>query len=639
MSVLNHMKQYSFYLYSSRHNQLLTLVGIEAFVNALFEELSALISYGSNQMGRICVSSTVKDRLVKFSDKWSKDCPKVKALLSYVSKLNDGEYIYIVDAGFPDLNRQLALVWIRETAKGHNASKAKDAFLRHHGPLKTKYDYYSFGFDGIKHYEGELDKSKRECRFCHGIANENPQSSVLKSQGRNIVKFGDKNNAHAISDAIGNKLLFCLEECVDCNSKLSKVERDFIYLMDWRRAINGIKNKYGKLPNVFGDEAALRTDENGVQTLYVNKDYLREITGNQVRIRLNNKKVMTDQGAYRAICKYAINLMPSSYLTHFQQTIDWVAGRMNATKLPVVMTAYNLPHTDQPILDLFFRRSDNNSQPLCTAMLYVCDMCYLYVLPFADTDKACVTHMNGLDAYWQPFCQLLPCAIWKTEDMSDFDISTPWIEMSLPLTDELKVKIVSSDDEHLRQPVSSKPNTKPREEDTEQDFPEFDSTCARYTNTEVLKSEIVNTKPIPSDALHHATNRGGVNVVFNLQNATATVIVYLAIYDPTGNIEYLNFTFASHFAMNEIERYVVCNDEYVAIDYHLRDHLFYTACMMADPIFKARISNTQYAICSLEKALCTDKRVLSSINYYIINTESYTYHVKDKDIHPVPYDV
>lgn len=538
MSVLNHMKQYSFYLYSARHNQLLTLVGTQAFVNALFEELSALIFYGSNQMGRICVSSTVKDSLVKFSDKWSKDCPKVKALLSSVSKLNDGEYIYIVDATFPDLNRQLALIWIRETAKGHDASKVWDAYLKHQGLLKTKYDYYSFGFDGIKHYEGEPDKSKRECRFCHGIANENPQSSALNSQGRNIVKFGDKNNAHAISDAIGNKLLFCLEECVDCNSKLSKVERDFIYLMDWRRAINGIKNKYGNLPNVFGDEAALRTDKNGVQTLYVNKDYLKEFTGKQIRFRLNNKKVMTDQGAYRAICKYAINLMPSSYLPHFHQTIDWVAGRMNATKLPVVMTAYNLPHTDQPILDLFFRRSDDNSQPLCTAMLYVCDMCYLYVLPFADTDKACVTHLNGLDAYWQPFCQLLPFAIWKPEDMSDFDISTPWIEVSFPLTDGLKVEIVSGDDEHLRQPVSSKPNTKSREEDTEQYFPEFYSTCARYTNTEVLKSDIVNTKPIPFDALHHATNRLGVNVELDLPNAMASVIVNLSIYDPTGTIEY-----------------------------------------------------------------------------------------------------
>lgn len=92
-------------------------------------------------MGYICVSPAVKDSLVKFSDKWSKDCPKVIALLSYISKLNDGEYIYVVDAGLPDLNRQLALVWIRETAKGHDASKAMDAFLRHHGPLKTKYDW------------------------------------------------------------------------------------------------------------------------------------------------------------------------------------------------------------------------------------------------------------------------------------------------------------------------------------------------------------------------------------------------------------------------------------------------------------------------------------------------------------------
>ena len=75
------MKQYSFYLYSAKQKQLLTLVGTEAFVNALLEELSALISYGSNQMGYICVSPAVKDNLVKFSDKWSKDSTKVKALL------------------------------------------------------------------------------------------------------------------------------------------------------------------------------------------------------------------------------------------------------------------------------------------------------------------------------------------------------------------------------------------------------------------------------------------------------------------------------------------------------------------------------------------------------------------------------
>lgn len=76
----------------------------------------------------------------------------------------------------------------------------------------------------------------------------------------------------------------------------------------------------------------------------------------------------------------------------------------------------------------------------------------------------------------------------------------------------------------------------------------------------------------------------------------------------------------------------------VAIDYHLRDHLFYAACKMAAPIFKERIRNTQYAICSLEKALCIDKRVLSSI-YYIIKTKNGMLKVSDSVLHPVPYDV
>ena len=123
-----------------------------------------------------------------------------------------------------------------------------------------------------------------------------------------------------------------------------------------------------------------------------------------------------------------------------------------------------------------------------------------------------------------------------------------------------------------------------------------------------------------------------------MPNATASVVVYLSIYDPTGHIEYLNFAFSSHFDMIRMERYIEVNDEYLAIDYHLRDYLFYTACNKAAPIFKERIRNTQYAICSLEKALCIDKRVLSSIDY-IIRTKSRMLKISDMVLHPVPYDV
>lgn len=118
----------------------------------------------------------------------------------------------------------------------------------------------------------------------------------------------------------------------------------------------------------------------------------------------------------------------------------------------------------------------------------------------------------------------------------------------------------------------------------------------------------------------------------------ASVVVYLSIYDPTGHIAYLKFAFASHFAMIGMERYIDVTDEYLAIDYHLHDYLFYTACNMAAPIFKERIRNTQYAICSLEKALCIDKRVLSSIDY-IIRTKSSVLQVSDRVLHSVPYDV
>lgn len=90
---------------------------------------------------------------------------------------------------------------------------------------------------------GEEDVQKRVCRFC----------------GKSVpdVKFDKR--AHAIQDALGNKLLFCYEECDTCNHDLASVEDHFRIIMDFRHSIFRIPRKETtKAADVVGKILLLR---------------------------------------------------------------------------------------------------------------------------------------------------------------------------------------------------------------------------------------------------------------------------------------------------------------------------------------------------------------------------------------------
>lgn len=522
---------------------------------------------------------------------------------------------------------------------GTDTRTAWNDFLCFHGILKARFEYYSFGFDGIKHYIGTQDKATRECRFCHGVTLENPQAHKYMQQGLPIIKFGDKGNAHAISDALGNKMLFCLEECTSCNERLSKVERNLISLMDWRRSLMHIKTKDNSYANVFGKEAALRTDENGDQVLYINEDYVREYAnGDSLNIRLINKKTITDQGVYKALCKYVVNLMPKEYLKHFSQTIGWINGDINEVELPEVMVAYKMPFVNQPVLDIFIRRGNDTDSPLCTAMLFVCDMCYLYILPLSDKDGARFKKKGSLVRHWEQFIQAYP-AYWHSEDMSDYRPSTPWIDLEFSLDNPL-VKVLPSGDKRLVQPVSkSKPGLKQKEPRHEHKFPSFDDGCISYESTEVTDFRLLHNGAIPANALHNATVEiSKLYCEISLSENKAELSSAFTVLDPTGKHPYFYFEFCVRFKLIGADRYIAITEDYLSLDYHLRDTLFYTACQRSESSFVQLVKGTPFCICSLVKTLCEDERTVLHLDYQLI-TDNGTYRFKDTDVHNNPFDI
>lgn len=618
----------------------MTFEGDEAFISRLRDFLTQIrFEEGCNQFGRARVSTDLLQKAEGFANDNIDSCVKIKALPSYFSKLRNGDYFYIIDKAFPITNRQIALVWLRAQSMGFDTQKAWDNYLMTHGLLKTRFDYYSYGFDDIKVYVGESDKRQRSCRFCHGVTQENPKVAEVLANGFPIVKFGDKNNAHAISDALGNKNLFCLEECITCNEKLSKVERNFVALMDWRRAMMGIRNKNNKLTNVFGEGASLRVDEQGNQTLYIDETLANPRTEQDVlSIRLNNKKAITDQGVYKALCKYAINLMPSQYLCHLSQTIDWICGRITETELPEVQVAYKMPFVSQPVLDLYFNNTGNPEVPLCTAMLHVCDISYLYILPLADTDGARFKAKGSLSEHWESFYAAFP-AYWKTEDMSDYRPSTPWIDIEAPIK-ESNIKLVLHGDPILKQPVSSpKPGAKVKPRPVEHHFPPFVNECARFVDVKVSKFNILYNDAIASDALHNATVViDGIRCTVNLIENKASISSSFTVHDPIGVQPYFEFAFTSSFELNGADKYISVSNNYLALDYNLRDLLFYVGCIGAQQPFNQCVCGTQFAICSLLKTLCDDERNLSHIQYQLITNKG-NYMFSDTDIHNNPFDI
>ena len=80
---------------------------------------------------------------------------------------------------------------------------------------------------------------------------------------RNNPEASFKKLAHAISDALGNDLLFCNEECGKCNGDLAPIEANLTDFLDFNRVVSGIKTKKGEIPEVEGENFVIRRKGDG----------------------------------------------------------------------------------------------------------------------------------------------------------------------------------------------------------------------------------------------------------------------------------------------------------------------------------------------------------------------------------------
>lgn len=295
----------------------------------------------------------------------------IRKLKGFISKLVDGDFFYFFNEDKTTVvERRTAIDCINAIKSGLPwAISIHNKAFHCYSMMNNLFTYLSYGFDGLEEKIGEKDERKRVCRFC----------------GKMMPEVTFKKVAHAIQEALGNKLLICYEECDTCNHDLALTEDNFRYIMDFRRAMYHIPRKGAtKTPTVVGKSFIIKAGAQGDPQLYLMEESLpdAETRKHPFMMHMELKSPINNERLYKALCKMVIDMLPSGELSHFENTIKWInsSGDWVPDALPSALLTV-LPskiHKDQPVIDIFINnRTPRKSAPYCTAVVWLYDIASL----------------------------------------------------------------------------------------------------------------------------------------------------------------------------------------------------------------------------------------------------------------------
>ena len=430
-----------FYLLASSCRRLFSFESTDRTLEHAVEEAFAKIPkiIGGNVYALYKFIPSMLEVMNKLSEQWKSLCPNVQHLPSFFRQLKENDIFIRHQAWAPLCDLKRSLIKLRAITEGRDPNKDDEIFVLNWGRLYLKYDTYSFGFLTDKIWIGEEDVSKRVCRFCGATEKE---------------RFTKE--AHAIMDGLGNKLLFCNEECDKCNQTFeSTVERHLYKFLEINRTLSRIKGKNTKKHHLEGLNFHIHPDPKTSQPIVyvmqeriINNLYKGKVTG---KLLLYNKGEMSYNGVFKALTKIAVDMIPSDKINHFANTGRWVHGDIEGEYLPCFLYGEHQTFFEQPELDLFFRNEKSPSySPYCTAILYIFDSIFIYALPFCDADRDRFKNSESLRAHWDLFkkYQYLYVSEWAEYDSNDKTMLTPFYKIPIfPENNEYRIEIKPSTDE------------------------------------------------------------------------------------------------------------------------------------------------------------------------------------------------
>lgn len=279
---------------------------------------------------------------------------------------------------------------------------------------------------------GVYDKNLRVCRFC----------------GRKMPEVNFKHKAHAISEAIGNKGLVCLEECDECNKRFNEsIEQDLVQMMAPNLLMHGVCGKNG-IPVIKGDGFTIRLDTSTRATLgrdtivYTLRDMPNSRDPQKILDRINKDYdtflQYTPQNIYKCLCKYALSLIDSSELKFFQDTIEWINEPITKHRLPPIwhyVVSTEGKTWEQTTSMIIMRRKHNEKTlPYCWAIFTIAGDPYLFIIPFCSNDKYKFVGKMRQDFFMDGIKNMMKNIRFQPRDMSGINPVKTRIRLSFEIS-------------------------------------------------------------------------------------------------------------------------------------------------------------------------------------------------------------
>lgn len=392
-------------------------------------------------------------------------------------------------------------------------------------------DYEMWTFGPVKYLAGDDSKERVVCRFC----------------GKSIVDGATFNHkSHAISEALGNKTLFCNEECDSCNKRLAPIEDNLSAYLEIRRSLCGITGKKGK-NSVAGQNFVL--DSKTHQMLLDEKARV-DNEGDRIQVRLDGREIFTLQELYKALVKTVIDLVDSNELFHFRNTILWINGKLCAKEFPPIKQLYCDTVHKQPVLELFIRKDEHNTDvgPYCFANLYVCDLVLQYVVPFVDVDYGKMKNEALIHPYEKKMGTTLAIYKWKSEwlDSGDTTQRTAWTDLEYSKADLKSTKRKANISSNLKMmPPKWKTDTVL--------FPMFSP--LNIVSTRLLRCEISNIKrnvKVTREWLHDTSNNMVCNLIVNEKDRKVLVDIKIELCNTDNTKHLLDMWVTKEYHINKL---------------------------------------------------------------------------------------
>ncbi len=602
------MAPFIFYLYSKNANeQFFFSSEDDSFMGQLVGLINRLPKIeGGNIYALLCNTQPLREEVIAFEKLHEGTEPRVRRITTYVNKLNEGECFFYLAEHAPLLNHLCSIHELLVLPDMNMRSIMHDAVLRNYGSLFTSFECHGFGFNGIKISVG--DYKTHPCRFCE---KKYPEVSFKKL-------------AHAIPDALGNNLLFCNEECDTCNGELAPIEANLTDFLDFNRVVSGIKSKKGEIPEVEGENFVIRRKGEEYSIYAKGTESFEDFMKNGMR--LNHRKTVTNTGIYKAMAKMVIDLVPSEKMPHFRETVRWINGNVTSRELPSVYWRYSKPRT-QPVLFLFVNGQNRPETPYCTCVLFVCNMVFIYVVPFVDIDKGQYKRDAKLQNHWPLFLKTFG-GEWNQWDLSDDTPAKPFIDL------------VATDDTSFT-PSASSESPSPdifeiHHRPTKREYVEFPKIDINklfkvLPSFEKIKFQVENPVTVPLQVHTELSFGMGCNIVVYYDEGKCETFSDVSISNSENTVKYITLQWKCTFEFHDITTNIKLEDSHFSFDYKLRDILWGLSLFLGERNFQQELSSSDFSQTKLTSLY--DEQQIRFINYNLVKDGITILQCNDKDLH------